>query len=105
LAMILMAPMCFAFTMTNGTQALSFQAITPNELRGRVMALFLLVGNLSAFTIGPTAVALISTQMLKRPEAIGTAVAIVSAICVPLGMFCLQAARKGLREARAGEIV
>jgi MFS family permease len=99
LAMLMMAPMCFGFALTNSTQVLSFHAITPNELRGRVIALFLLIGNLSAFTIAPTAVAVISSRILKRPEAIGTAVAIVSAICVPLGMFCLQAARKGLREA------
>lgn len=57
-------------------------------------AAYLLVGNIIAFTIGPTAVALISDYWLKDPAKIGIAVAIVSAVAIPLGIVALAAARK-----------
>lgn len=106
LAMAAIAAMCFFFGLTQGLPAPSLQAITPNRLRARVMALYLLIGNIIAFTVGPTGVALISDYWLKDPAKIGIAVAIVSAVVVPLGLISLIAARKSFVEAslyEAGE--
>ncbi|MBU1377087.1 MAG: MFS transporter [Alphaproteobacteria bacterium] len=100
-AAALLAAMFLAFGLTQGLPAVSFQAIAPNRLRARVMALYLLIGNIVAFTIGPTGVALISDHVLKDPDKIGVAVAIVSGIMVPLGLACLIAARRGYVQAAA----
>ena len=99
IAALLMAAMFLAFGLTQGLPAVSFQAIAPNRVRARVMALYLLVGNTVAFTIGPTAVALISDRWLKDPTKIGVAVAIVSGVMVPLGVICLAAARRSYEHA------
>ena len=63
-------------------------------VRARVIALYLLIGNIVAFTVGPTAVALISDHWLKDPAKIGVAVAIVTAVVLPLGVAALIAAIK-----------
>lgn len=98
-AMVGIAAMSFTFGLTQGLPAPSLQAIAPNRLRARVMALYLLIGNLIAFTVGPTGVALISDYWLKDPARIGEAVGIVSAIVVPVGLLALFFARKSFIEA------
>jgi MFS family permease len=103
LAMASIAAMSFAFGLTQGLPAPSLQAIAPNRLRARVMALYLLIGNLIAFTVGPTGVALISDYILRDSNRIGEAIAIVSAIVCPLGLLCLFGARKSFMEAAAYE--
>lgn len=105
LAMAGIAAMCFAFGLTQGLPAPSLQAIAPNRLRARVMALYLLIGNIVGFTVGPTGVAMISDYWLKDPAKIGVAISIVSAIVVPVGLLCLFAARKSYVEASVQEAV
>ena len=103
LAMAGVAGMSFAVGLSQGLPAPSLQAIAPNRLRARVMALYLLIGNIIAFTVGPTGVALISDYWLKDPAKIGVAIAVVSAVVVPLGLACLFAARKSFVEASVYE--
>lgn len=94
IAAVLLALACSAFGLFQGLPAATFLSITPNRLRARVLALYLLIGNIIAFTIGPTAVALISDYWLKDPAKIGIAVAIVSVVAIPLGIVALAVARK-----------
>ena len=94
LAMATIAVMSFAFGLTQGMPPTSLQMIAPNRLRARVMALYLLVGNIIAFTVGPTGVALISDYLLHDPAKIGIAIGLLSAIMVPLGVLAIWAARK-----------
>jgi MFS family permease len=86
--------MSFLFGLTQGLPPAAFQAIAPNRVRARVMALYLLVGNIIAFTIGPTGVALISDYWLRDPAKIGVAIGLLSAVVVPLGVLAVLAARK-----------
>jgi MFS family permease len=94
LAMTTIAVMSLAFGLTQGLPAASLQAIAPNRLRARVMALYLLVGNIIAFTVGPTGVALISDYWLRDPAKIGIAIGLLSAVIVPLGVLAIWVARK-----------
>lgn len=103
LAMAAIAAMSFGFGLSQGLPAPTLQAIAPNRLRARVMALYLLVGNIVAFTVGPTGVALISDYWLKDPAKIGAAVGIISGVVVPLAIVVLWAARNSFVEAAAIE--
>jgi MFS family permease len=94
IAMASIALMSFAFGLTQGLPAVAFQAIAANRVRARVMALYLLVGNIIAFTIGPTGVALISDYWLKDPAKIGVAIGVLSSVVVPLGVLAVALARK-----------
>lgn len=92
LAMVLIALMSLFFGLAQGLPPASLQAIAPNELRARVIALYLLVGNIIAFTVGPTGVALISDYWLRDPAKIGIAIGLMTAVIVPLGLLSLLAA-------------
>jgi MFS family permease len=94
LAMMLIAAMSFAFGLAQGLPAAAFQAIAPNRVRARVIALYLLIGNIVAFTIGPTGVALISDYWLRDSTKIGVAIGLLSAVVVPLGALALILARQ-----------
>ena len=49
----------------------ALQLMTPNHLRGRMTALFLLVTQLIGMTVGPTLVAVLTQYAFKRPELVG----------------------------------
>ena len=98
-AMASLAAMSLFFGLTQGMPAASLQAIAPNRLRARVMALYLLVANLIAFTLGPTGVALISDFLLRDPAKIGIAIGALSALVVPLGALALLLARPAYQAA------
>ncbi len=103
MAMVTIAAMSLAFGLTQGLPAASLQAIAPNRLRARVMALYLLFGNIIAFTVGPTGVALISDYWLRDPAKIGIAIGLLSAIVVPLGVLAIWFARRLFVETVATE--
>jgi hypothetical protein len=69
-----------------------------------VIALYLLIGNIIAFTVGPTGVALISDYWLRDPAKIGVAIAVLSAFVVPAGVLALVLARKPFLVAQAAEL-
>jgi predicted MFS family arabinose efflux permease len=94
LAMAIVAGMSFMFGLGQGLWAAGLQAITPNRLRARMLALQMLIINTIAITIGPTSVALISDYWLLNPTKIGVAVAISSAALAPIGVTLTWAARK-----------
>ena len=55
--------------------------VTPNQMRGRVSALYLLVLNLIGLGFGPVVVPLISDHVLHDPANLRLAMAIVCALC------------------------
>jgi MFS family permease len=95
--------MSFAFGLAQGLPAAAFQAVAPNRVRARVIALYLLVGNIIAFTVGPTGVALISDYWLRDPAKIGVAIGVLSAFVVPFGMLALVLVRKPFLAAQEAE--
>jgi MFS family permease len=95
LAMACIAVMSFAFGIAQGLPAASIQAIAPNQLRARVMAVYFLIGNIIAFTVGPTGVAMISDFVLRDSAKIGVAIALLTLAVLPLGLLSLWVARSG----------
>ena len=93
-AMATIAVMSLLFGLAQGLPVAALQAIAPNRVRARVIALYLLVGNIVAFTVGPTGVALISDHWLGDPARIGHAIAILSAFVTPAGLLALLLARR-----------
>jgi MFS family permease len=102
-AMATIAVMSFLFGLAQGLPPAALQAIAPNRVRSRVIALYLLVGNIVAFTVGPTGVALISDHWLDDPARIGHAIAILSAFVTPAGLLALLVARRRFVEIAAEE--
>jgi MFS family permease len=81
----------------------SMNLITPNELRGAGVALFNLGPGLIGSISGPVLIATIGEHFFKGPSGIGFGMAVVIAICCPLGALSLAlgwgAMRAAVREA------
>ena len=83
-------------TVVGGT---AFQMITLRTLRAQVMAIYLLLMNLVALSLGPLLVALLTDRLFARPEKVNQSLAIVECAAALAGLFCFLAVRR--RFARA----
>lgn len=69
-----------------GTSAL--QMIVPNELRGQIIALYLVVVNFLSLSLGPLLGGLISDQLFGG-QWLGGTLALMAAFNYPIGAFCI----------------
>ena len=77
----------------------SMNLITPNELRGAGVALFNLGPGLIGSISGPVLIAAIGEHFFNGPSGIGFGMAVVIAICCPLGAGSLALGWRAMREA------
>jgi MFS family permease len=68
--------------------------ITPNELRGQVLALLAMSTGLISVTVGPFAVGFLSDHVYGQPLGIGKSMATVFAVAGCLGIFTLLKTRR-----------
>jgi MFS family permease len=80
-----------------GIGSASLQLVTPNEFRGKVMSLYLLVTYLIGFGLGPSIPALFTDYVFHDEKAMGPAIMISTAIMAPLASLCLWTAFKPMR--------
>ena len=73
------------------------QLITPNRMRGQVIALYQLFANLIGLGLGPTVVAATTDYVFGYDEAIGKSIALCAAILCPLGGFVLWRSLPAIR--------
>jgi MFS family permease len=88
-----MVPFFFIFMTYQGGAASALQLLTPNELRGQISALYLMITNLIGLGAGPTVVAIVSSAIDPSGQSLGRALAIVvsgaaiiSVICFAVGL-------------------
>jgi hypothetical protein len=72
----------------------SLQAITPNELRGQVIAVYLFSINLIGLGVGPTLIAIVSDNFLPAGTEIGVAFSIVAGLVTTLALAVFSYASK-----------
>lgn len=91
----------FTMSLCFGVATASFVAVTPSAIRGRMVALYVLTGNLVGLGFGPPSVGLVLEHVLGDTERVGTAIALVAAFSVIPGAILLRLAlrRHGLRAA------
>jgi MFS family permease len=73
------------------------QSVCPNEIRGQIFAIYLLIMSTLGYTLGPLSVALITDRLLQRESGLNISLAIVAAVCVPLSALCLAESRRAYR--------
>jgi len=96
-----LVPLFFVSNPFMGSASTALQRFTPNEYRGRVSAIFLMVTMLIGLGIGPTLVAVVSTSIDPKGNALGTALAMVVGGAAVLAVVCLAAGRSAFRRALA----
>lgn len=85
---------CFAaFNLTMSAYAtlvpLAINRVTPNQMRGQVAAVYLLVNNLIGLGIGPALMPFVSDHLIGDPNMVYLSMAIVTAICGTTGALLL----------------
>lgn len=96
-AVLMLCPFTFACSMPYGGAAAALQEITPNRMRGQVSALFLLGLNLFGIGLGPTIVALLTQELFKDDQQVGSSIMLLVLFTAPLSIFLLNKARAPYR--------
>jgi len=87
----------FFSAFQGGIAAGALQLMTPNRLRGQVVALYLLVASLLGLGLGPTVVAVITDYVFQDDAAIGKSIALAAAVLAPLGALILWSGLPAIR--------
>ncbi len=77
------------------------QLMTPNQMRGQAVALFLLTANLLGLGLGPTVVAVLTDFVFRSDAALNKSLALASAILIPLAAVIMLSGLKQVRAAIA----
>jgi len=104
LAVALFGPLIFFASLSMALAPAALQVVTPNQMRGQVSAVWMLVLNLVTAGVGPSAVGAITDYVFGDPLAVGRSIALVNCLSVPLAALALWAALAPFRDA-AGEQV
>ncbi len=94
---VVMSLAVFFSAFQGGITGGTLQLMTPNRMRGQVMAVYLLVANLIGLGLGPTVLALTTDYVFGADEAIGQAIALSGAILCPIGAIMLWSGIRAIR--------
>jgi MFS family permease len=98
LALALLIPGTFFSAMHGGVAGAALQLVTPNEMRGQIIALYFFVANLIGLGLGPTAVAATTDFLLRDPALLRYSLSIVAAVALPLSALILLLGLKPFRQ-------
>lgn len=96
--LVLLAPITFLMGCPGGLGTSALQFIAPNALKGRIIAVYLLVVNVISLTLGPWLGGLISDKVFAG-HSLGGSLALMAAVDYPLAIVCLAFSLKPFRQA------
>jgi MFS family permease len=99
-AMALFAIATFFMGWPSGLGTAALQFIVPNELRGRIIAFYLVVVNFLSYALGPLLGGLISDQVFGG-KSLGSTLALMAAVNYPIGAWCVWRSLPHFRAALA----
>ncbi len=95
-------PAVFVGMMYLGVLAVSFQVITPNEMRGQTVAVYIFVTNIMGMAVGTSMLAVFTDFIFQDDDMLHYSIASINALFYPIAAlmfwFCLPAYRKALDE-------
>jgi MFS family permease len=97
----LLIPVTFCMAMPPGLIMASLQAIAPNELRGQMVAFYLIAVNFLAYTFAPSLPALLSDYVFADELALGKSISLLAVFNYTLASVCLGLGLKHYRRALA----
>lgn len=94
----LIAPITLLMGCPGGLGTTALQFIVPNELKGRIIALYLVVVNFISLTLGPLLGGVISDRLFSG-RSLGGSLCVMAAVDYPLAALCLWFCLRPFREA------
>jgi MFS family permease len=79
-----------ALALCFGVATAALVAVTPGHLRGQVVAVYLLAGNLIGLGIGPPTIGILLDLILRNPDAVGAAITIMAVLTVAPAVLLLM---------------
>jgi MFS family permease len=101
-ALYLFGPFVFCASISMAVAPAALQLVTPNQMRAQVSATWMLVLNIVTAGLGPTAVGFVTAYVLRDDQAVGSSIALVNCISLPLAAIALWT---GLKHFRAAALV
>jgi MFS family permease len=102
-AIALLIPVTFLMAMPSGLMMTTLQAIAPNELRGQMVAFYLVAVSFLSYTFAPSLPAMISDFVFGSELALGKSISLLAVLNYGLAFvclaWCLPAYRRALAEA------
>lgn len=95
----LLVPVTFCMAMPPGLIMATLQAIAPNELRGQMVAFYLIAVNFLAYTFAPSLPASLSDGLFQSPLALGKSISILAVVNYSIAVVCLAMCLKHYRQA------
>ena len=89
LALILITGASYLVTFPLALFATGLQNASPNEMRGLMAGCYVLSTNLIGLALGPTSVALANDYLFESAQAVGTSLALVGAIVLPMAVLLM----------------
>jgi hypothetical protein len=97
LALLVLAPTVVSIGIPVGLGPAALNFITPNQLRGQVIALYLFGVNLIGLGFGPTFVAVITDYVFGDPAAVRYSLAIFAVVISALAMMAVASGMSAYR--------
>ena len=100
-AVVMLGLVTFALAFPQGLAPTILAVVAPNRMRAQVTALFILLGVLAGFSLGPAFVAIVTDSVFRDDADLRYSLAIVSAVLTPVGVAFLYYGLKPFRERKA----
>jgi len=101
--LVLIGPALFFNTLPMGASAAALQLIFPNQLRGVVSAVYLLILNLGGLGLGPLLPGLFTDYLFKNKKEVGASLALSIGIASVLMLAAFLVSRRPYRDHYAAE--
>jgi MFS family permease len=95
----LLVPVTFCMAMPPGLIMATLQAIAPNELRGQMVAFYLIAVNFLSYTFAPSLPAFMSDRVFASELALGKSISILAVLNYTVASLCLYWGLKHYRRA------
>jgi MFS family permease len=99
LTIALLCGAIFFLSVPQGMAPAILQIVAPNRMRAQLTALFMLVGVLAAYTLGPSLVAVLTDYYFRDDASLKYSLALVCGVITPLGVLSLSLGLKHYRAA------
>ena len=97
----LLIPVTFLMAAPPGMILTSLQAMAPNEMRGQMVAFYLIAVNFLSYTFAPSLPAMISDYVFASPRALGKSISALAVVNYSIAVLCLGFGLKAYRDALA----
>lgn len=99
IAIYLLVPVTFCMGMPAGLIMATLQAVAPNELRGQMVAFYLIAVNFLSYTFAPSLPALISDFVYGSELALGKSISSLAVVNYTIAIICLACCLRYYRQA------